>query len=225
MANANYLTNEALVNYAPDLDLSSYTPTTISGMIGTASRWVDSITNANKGWDFETLTDEEYSSKTSVHTNADGNLVIPLIKRPLNTVEDVTDIAICLGAYRTDLTLESGGESVLHSPDPGWSVIYPNTWLVSTGTLLSNQRLFNLRSFDYFIKLTYSAGYQVIPGDMQYATALIVQQIVAQKYNPAAAEQVKQGSISLRITKGTIGDESPLISQAKVFLRDYIRVV
>mgnify|MGYP006278303885 CR=1 FL=1 len=222
----NYITvDELKTTYAPMLDYSGLSDTTISGMIGSASAWVDSYTNATKGWGRETITDEEYASGTSVHTDADGNLVIPLIKRPLTSVNDVTDISIKLGAYRTHLTLQTGGQIVLHSPAPGWSIIYPNTWLVATGTLLSNQRLYNLRSFNYFIWLSYTAGYTTVPDDIKYATALATQNIIAKRYNPAGANRLSQGSMSTEYSTSNKRYENILLAEAKSYLDKYVRVI
>jgi hypothetical protein len=210
--------------WCPQLDYSNVTDASLSGMIGAASRWVDSITNADTGWEFEAIVNEEVSSVTTCHTNADGDLVIPMIKRPVD-INNVSDITIKKGAYQTHLTLTSNGVSVLHSPSPGWSILYPNTWLVQTGTLLSNQRLYNLRSFGYSVLMTYSGGYSTIPDDIKYATALATQNSLAKQYNPAGAMQVTQGSMSMTFGKGKIGDESPLLSEAKQYLKNYIRVV
>lgn len=226
MANASYITSDELKNsFAPNLDYSAFTDAQLDIMISTASRWVDSITNADNGWDQETITNEEYSSMSSVHTDADGNLHIPLVKRPLLNLTDVADITIKLGAYQTHLTLDSNNLPVISSPNPGWKIIYPNTWLVMTGTLLSNQRLYNLRSFNYFILCTYTAGYPTIPDDIKYATALATQNQMAKRFNQAGALTVRQGSMTLEFGKGKIGDESPLLSEAKTYLRNYIRVV
>ena len=224
--NASYITLDELKNtYLAGLDLSDINDAALTSQINVASRWVDSITNANKGWEQEIITDEEYDSTTSCHTDSDGNLHIYLEKRPLDLITDVSAIKIKLGAYQTSLVLSSGGISVISNPDPGWEIIYPNTWLIQTGTLLSNQRLYQLRSFRYFILLTYKAGYATIPEDIKFATALVVQQNLSTRFNPTAAESVRQGSMSMSWGKGKIGDESPLISQAKIYLRNYIRVV
>lgn len=225
MAGMNYITVSGLINnWASDLDLSGYSTPTLSGMISAASSWVDNVTNAEAGWDREQIVDEEYASVTGCHTNADGDLVIPLIKRPLANLLDVTDITIKKGAYNTHLTLTVGGVSVLHSASPYWSILYPNTWLVMTGTLLSNQRLYNLRSFGYSVKVTYTAGYDVIPDDIQYATALRTRSILAKQYNPMGAEQVKQGTMLARWSRTDLGEDS-FTQEAKVFLKTYIRVV
>jgi hypothetical protein len=121
-------------------------------------------------------------------------------------------------------TTVSGMISVLHSPSPGWSVIYPNTWLVQTGTLLSNQRLYNLRSFDYYIRLNYKAGYAVIPDDIKYATSLATQSIISKKYNPMGASSWHQGSMGATYSKSALMEDQ-FLQTAKVALRNYIRVV
>lgn len=224
MANANYISASELQNtYAPFLDYTGLSATTLSGMIASASRWVDTFTNAPKGWDRETVTNETYQSGINTNTSADGNLRIALLKRPLVSADDITQIQIALGGFTTNLTLTSDGDSVLHVPAPGWEVTYPNTWLVSTGTLLTNQRLSSLRSYEYFVNLSYTAGYASIPGDIKFATALVVQSIMAKRYNAVGASMFRQGSMQIEFSRGGKQD-NPLIEEAKSYLKDYVRV-
>jgi hypothetical protein len=224
--NANYLSVSELKEiYCFDLDYSGIPDTTVSGLISSASRYVDNFTYAPKGWDFEAVVDEEYDSDTSVHTDADNNLFIPLIKRPLAGTGSVQKITIALGAAVSDLTLASGGVSVLHSPSPGWNIIYPGNFLASVGTLLGQARLYSLRSYRYFVRVSYSGGYQEIPSDMKQAVALLVRQALSQRFNSTGAVEVRQGSMDIRFTDRGVNDQKPfLVGQAEILLRQYLRV-
>lgn len=221
--NAPYISVSELQNiYAPLLDYSGLSTTTISGLINVASRRVDSFTNASRGWEYETITDEVYDSYTQCHTDSDSNIFVNLVKRPLNLATDVTSIKFTIGSSQTSLTLLNNGTSVLQVPYPGNYFIYPNTFLASTGTLLGQARLRNSRSFRYSLLLTYSAGYQTIPEDIKMATALYVQDLIAQGQNPTGAVSFSQGSMSYSYDRG---GKSPLVLQAQSILQNYKKVV
>lgn len=225
MANVNYVAVADLKNiYAPGVDYSAISDATVSGMISAASRWVDSFTQAPNGWDYETLTNEQYDSNTNAHIDADGNLIIFPSKRPVDPAA-VTGINIFVGGYSNNLQLTADGNSILGIPAAGNMIFYPNTYMVSIGTLLGGQgKLNQLRSFRYGVKLSYSGGYRTIPEEIKLAVGLYFQQLVSNKFNPTGGIEVRQGSMSIKYAGGK-GQESPLTLQAKDLLNNLVRVV
>lgn len=222
--NANYLTVQQLKDILWDVDFTGVADTAVSGMISRASGWVDNFTNAQYGWERETFTQQEYSSGTGCHTDANNNLVVPLLKRPLAATTDVTRFTIALGGFASDLVLTNAGLSVLGSPAPGYSILYPSTMLYSTGTLLGDQKLSSLRSYNYFVRLDYTAGYSTFPPDLQEAVALLVRDRMALRYNPTGASQQSQGSMSQSFAGGGVSQDSRFVSQAKYLLSSYVKV-
>lgn len=212
---ANYISVTDLTNFNPNLDTSLYTTTTLSGVITRASAWVDNYIGYSLK--YETITNEKIQS----HVNADGSLVIFPAKQPIDTISAV---AIKKGSINLTLSLTNGTTTnydLLPSYRPT-QIVFPNNQISVTGnaTIAS---FFSLRQVKFNTIVTYAAGYQTIPSDIQDAVGLIATDFITRNINSSGANSVSQGEISYNFSDRSSGDNDK-IRDAKQLLQGYKRV-
>lgn len=218
MAAENLITTDELAEYAPDLDTSQFSTTTLSGMISRASDQIKKYCNVS-GF-IEASVENE---RDRARINASGELVISVRRRPLSQ-GNVSAIRLRQVDVLVDLELTSGSNDIYFVPEGGGYLVYPSNYLISHGT-----GLITLRGSNVFYEIDYTAGYSEIPDDLKEAATLWVRHLVQRKKNPLGAESFSQGSFSLRFggPRGG-GDENSinkLLAEAKSILNDgdYVR--
>lgn len=197
----NYLTQQELQTFAPDLDLSAFTPTTISGVISRASARVNAICQV-KGLDLAT----EICERDRAAISGLGELFINVRRRPIqnwNTSSpSISAIRLTKGQFSVSLQLMNGnpGTAPLYQiSHPGNTVHYPSAYLAGTGTLMigGSAQLMTLKGADVFYEIDYTGGYATIPDDVKEATTLIVRDILSRRYNAQGADTLRQGSMTV----------------------------
>lgn len=188
----NLIDNTYITNNAPEIDLSPYTATTISGMIAQASAQVIRYCRVS-GF----LQTAVVSERERAHINSSGDLLISFRHRPVKQ-GDVSAIRLRTVAVNQSLTLQSGGMDVYFIPEPGTYGVYPSNYLISFG-----RGLLALRGANLFYEVDYTggyvttptAGYQTLPDDIKEATLLFFRDIMSRKYNPTGMDMFRQGSM------------------------------
>lgn len=218
----NLIDNTYIANNAPEIDLSQYNATTVSGMITQASMNVRNYCQVD-GFLQSTVTSE----RERAHINSAGDLIISFHRRPVNQ-GDVTGVRLRTVAVNQSLTLQSGGMDIYFIPSPGTYMVYPSNYLISFG-----RGLLALRGSNLFYEVDYTggyteidtSGYQTLPADLQEATLLYFRDILAKRYNPAGLDMMRQGTVQI-MTRRTNG-LTVFVEQARDILDNsgYVRYV
>lgn len=216
----NLITQAELESYAPELDLSSYSATTISGMIGRASEVIRKYCNV-EGFFKVAVTSERDRAQISPN----GDMTISFRRRPVED-GDIQDIRLVGVGMNQSLTLEDGGNRVYFIPSPKTYVVYPSNYLISMG-----RGLLALDSSDLWYEIDYTGGYATdiadLPSDLKEAATLLVRDMVARKFNPTGAQSFTQGRVSMSFGYSSGRSKSALVSAAEDILDSggYVRVV
>lgn len=207
----NILTAQDLADFAPDLDTSQYSATTLSGIISQAQQRMASFCNV-AGFEFQSQTETDRAL-----INNKGELVVSVHRRP---VVSVTSINLKRGQFSTSLTLSDANGPFYNIPYPGNRVHLPNAYLYATGSYLAggNSQLLTLKAANMFCEVTYVGGYQTIPLDLKDAALLWVQDIIMRRNNRAGVQSFSQGSLSMTYGKSSMDGDSVLIKEAKSIL-------
>jgi hypothetical protein len=216
----NLITAQDITDFAPDLDVSSYSATTLSGIISQASRSIAKFCNV-KGFDLNTYTDTDRARISNT-----GELVINTRVRPIVSVQSVT---LKRGGFSTSLVLtDSVGNPLYQIPDPANRIHIPNSYLYMTGTYLAggSSQLMALKFASMFVTTTYTAGWSTIPDDLKDACMLWVQDILARRNNREGVQNFSQGSYSVNYNRNATDGDSPTMKEAKTILYqgDYVKV-
>lgn len=220
---SSILSKQDILDFAPELDLSSYSDATISGMLSQATQRAVQFCSVT-GFDFVTTVDET----DRAYISNDGELMISARRRP---IVDVQAISLNKGGFHTDLVLTnpSNGSNIplYQVPTPANKIVFPNSYFYLTGTYLAggSSQLFTLRGAKMFYKMTYTGGYQVIPDDLKYAVMLYFRDIYAKRYNVQNLTHFSQGSYS-ETKAQSVGGRSPLVQEAEDTLMNggYVRM-
>lgn len=208
----NLITAQDITDFAPDLDVSAYSATTLSGLIAQATAEIIQFCSV-KEFSLGTYTDKDRARITNK-----GELVINPRVRP---VQSVSSIRLKRGGFSTSFTLtDSQGNPLYDIPDPGDRVHLPNSYMYLTGTYLAggNSQLMTLQAANLWCEVTYVAGYQTIPQDLKDICILWVQDMVMRRVNRAGVQSFTQGSLSMNFGKSERTGDSPMIRQAKYML-------
>jgi hypothetical protein len=207
----NLITQAELEAYAPDLDLSTFSQATISGMISRASKIITNYCDVD-GFFKMAVTNERERAQISPN----GDLTISFRRRPVAD-GDVSAIRLVGVGMSQSLTLEDGGNRVYFIPNPKTYVIYPSNYLISMG-----RGLLHLDSSDLFYEIDYTGGYATdiadLPEDLKEATTLYVRDMIARKYNPSGAQSFTQGRVSMSFGYSSGRSKSALVSAAEDIL-------
>lgn len=203
----------------PTLDLSQYSDTTLSGMIETASTQVDNYLN------YTLELEDIVSEKIEGFVDGDSNLKIYPLKRPINTV---SAISLVKGTDVIDLTLQDNlGVLKYDIPTTKEVIVYPDNEIAFNSVSIIDS-FFSLRNTKFFTRISYNAGYQTIPQDIQDATSLFVKEQVARGFNITGATSIRQGGISMSYGSRSGSDnkvaDSDNVADAKSLLVKYKRV-
>lgn len=213
----NLITQAEIEAYAPDLDLSSYSATTISGMITRASTKVISFCNVD-GF-FKTAVTNE---RDRVTINPQGELVISFRRRPV-VAADISAVRLRSSGINQTLTLTQGGESVFLIPEPGTYMVYPSSYVIAMG-----RGLLTLKAADLMYEIDYTGGYATdianIPADIKEACTLFIRSQLSKRFNPAGASSFSQGSVSMGFGGNKNGKDQN-VQEAEAILSQYVRRV
>ncbi len=210
----NYISNDQFKKYNPEVDVTLYADTTLSGMITRASVAIDNFLGY-------TLEKEDITlEKLSGMIDSDNNLVIYPKKRPVNSLSAVN---IVKGTYSASINLTDGaGNNKYDIPDAQDRIVFPGFDItVQTVSIIDWGAL---RTTNFWITVSYNAGYNgnEIPAPIQDATQLWTMDILGRRRNIAGATKIQQGGISMSFESRS--GESDLIKDAKSLLRPYQRV-
>lgn len=220
----NLITVSGFKTRNPDVDVSAWDDTTISGFISTATSSIQGYCQVDG---FLTTTVSGERGRTII-TNA-GDLVIYPRIRPL---EQISAIRLVKGGFSTSLTLSgTGGQLYYQMPYPYTFVDYPSSYLAGVGTLSigGSQQLVSLKGAETYYEIDYQGGYPSVPGDLQDACDLWLRDILIRRLNPLGAQEIRQGSFSysrqLRSSGGGNIVDSIYLQQAKGTLNQggYVR--
>lgn len=215
----NLITQTELENYAPDLDLSAYSATTISGVITRASDMAKKYCNVD-GFFKSNVTNER--DRTLINEN--GDLVISFRRRPVAD-GDVSAIRLVTVDVSQSLTLASSadGSSIYFIPDPHTYLIYPSNFLIAHGT-----GLISLRNANLFYEIDYTGGYDTdianLPTDLKEAVTLFARHVINRRLNPTGATRFRQGSVQMEYA-GTGKDDLVMEAQRILADGDFVRRV
>lgn len=232
----NLLTVTDIQNFAPELDLSAYSATTISGMISQAQ---------SRAASFCSVTGFELAQETNERGRAlidnTGTLIISVRRKPIVSVASIT---LEKGGFSTALTLNGSNNSPMYQvPYPGNRIHFPNSYFYATGTYLAggSTQLLSLKGAKLFYNITYSGGYDplaaqntnwnfpttapAVPDDLKLALIDYFRDIWSKRNNPAGLSGFTQGSYQEQYSSNAEG-KSRIIQEAEDLLMngDYNRV-
>lgn len=207
------LTQADVAALAPELDLSAYSSTTISGMLNAAQQQAANFCNV-AGFDSATEVDETDRAYISNR----GDLTISTRRRPIQSVASIT---LEKGGFSTDLVLTQSGTPLYQIPTPKNKLVFPNSYFYMTGTYLAGgaSQLLSLRGAEVFYKMTYTAGYTTIPDDLKYAVLLFFRNSLQKQYNTRGVTSFTQGSYSETREQPSAKGISPLVQEARMLLQ------
>jgi len=191
----NLITLDEVTNFAPDLDMSAFSSTTISGMITRASEMIRRYCNVD-GFLKTAVTE-----KGRARINPAGELTISFARRPV-AESDVTGIRLKQVDINIDLELQDGANNIFHVID-GRILYYPSTFIV-----LHGNGLLSLRNSNLFYEVDYSGGYDGVtnvPEDLKEAVTLMLRHLANRRFNSMGARSFSQGDYSVNFgdSKGT----------------------
>lgn len=204
----NLITPTDLTNYAPDLDLSAFSSTTISGMISRASSRVVNYCEVD-GFFKSAVTNE----RGSVAINPQGDLIISFRRRPV-AQGDVSAIRVRSSGFSANLPMQTGGTDIYLIPEPRTYMVYPSNLIIANGWGLLGLK--GTRT-NFIYEIDYTGGYDTIPDDIKEAVTLFVREVASRRSNPMGVQSFTQGALSMNF--GAKG-ESQLVTQAKDILNE-----
>lgn len=207
----NLITQAELESFAPDLDLSTFSQTTISGMITRASQIITNYCDVD-GFFKVAVTNERDRALISPN----GDMTISFRRRPVQD-GDISAIRLVGVGMNQSLTLENDGSRVYFIPNPKTYVVYPSNYLISMG-----RGLLHLDSSDLFYEIDYTGGYATdiadLPPDLKEACTLYIRDMVSRKFNPTGAQSFTQGRVSMSFGYSAGRSKSALVSAAEDIL-------
>lgn len=212
----NLITVAEFTAAAPEVDLSKYETTTVSGFIGKASKEATDYLQYTPLQ--ETITDEQ---KNAVITN-EGDLLIFPNKPP---VQSVSAIAILKGATVINLNLKSGDDIDKFNIDfTKRNIRYPAGELTLQGVPIFTN-FYGMRGSQFYTQITYVGGFleSELPDTITQAVVLLTREILSRSQNTSGAEEISQGGLRLKFSSRR-GGESDLVVDAKKLLNPYKRI-
>lgn len=210
-----YCTEEDIENYLLTDINDSFSPQ-INNWIATAEDEIDNYlgyTTASGMLNEQIVA--EVSSTAVVDENND--LIIYTRKRPINSVEKIELIA---GTEKIELLLTSGDETRYNIPEPKSYIYYPEGELNTTGSTLALSGFRDIKYKKFLTRLSYTAGYELLPGPINMATIMIVSDFIMRHENKNGLSSITQG----RVTKEYFqrkGGQSDLRLDAYDLIKQY----
>ncbi len=216
MTNTNIITTIEFAQYAPEIDTSRYTDTTVSGFIGMASEQV------NQYLGYSPLAEDIVNERRNSKITSEGDLLVFPTKVPIITV---SSLSIVKGAVTISLPLTDGNSLPRYTIDfTGRNLRLVGGYAIFTGyPMVTN--FYALKGQQFYTSMDYRAGYEIgqIPSSIKLATSLFVRDIIARSYNTTGATMIRQGGITISYSDNKEG-ESDLVRDAKHLLNPYRRI-
>lgn len=211
----NYITQAEFVAEHPEVDISQFNAATISGMIATASEYIDNFCQVD-GFALSLVTNE----KAKVVINNQGDLIVFPRRTP---VTDITSVQVHRGSLNITLTLSLNGVTLYDIPTGGINVIFPSAYMTQVGTFTVYD-LRELRNVGAYSILTYTAGYSEtdMPRSIKKACMLLLRDQLMKRLNVTGASEVQQGGIRIKYSNRDDG-KSDDVQDAENLLQDYVR--
>ncbi len=214
--------------------------TEFDGYINSAEKYINNYTGYNaqtttSGMLTETITRE----KTSGKIDPDGNLVIDVMKPPINFDANnnplVTLVEYNFGGIRVPLQITDGTTNALNTllevSENRKKIVYPSIYFLPylpTVTPTKKMNLFSLKDLKFWVDVSYTGGYSSVPDDVTQAANYLVTEMIVQRDNPNNAVRVRQGAYDIqympssqRFVKGQ--PISRNIELANALLQPYVR--
>lgn len=211
----NYITQAEFVAEHPEVDITPFSSATISGMIATASEYIDNFCQVS-GFALTIVSNEK--SKAIIKNN--GDLVVFPNRTP---VSDVSSVVVHRGTLTIALTLSFAGNTLWELPYGGNYVVFPSAYMTQVGTFTVYD-LRELRNADAYTILSYTGGYSAsdMPRSIKKACMLLLRDQLTKRLNVAGASQVTQGGLSIKYSNRDDG-KSADVQSAENMLADYVR--
>lgn len=216
MNHINLINTTEFREYAPEVDLSLYNDTTISGMISQATTLVEDYVG------YSPYAEDIVGELKESLIDSNGDLIVRPEKIP---VISVSSLKLAKGSPAGDvdivLTNESGDKYNIDFS--GRYIRFPFGEMTLTGSpIFSN--FYNLRGKQFYTKISYRGGYEPsdLPAVFKQATIMFMRDIISRSSNPSGATRISQGGISLSYEQRD--GKSDLVFDAERILRPYRRV-
>lgn len=173
----------------PEVDLSRYSSTTISGVLSDATKKAESFL------EYPLAFEAGITEKAESYVSSDLDLVITTKRRPIRSL---TSVKVQKGGYSGTLTLLKSDGTPLYDIPGDSNEIYIPGYSVSFSTIsLIDFRA--LRGIKFFTEIVYDAGYYLYdrPGDIVDAVSLYARDFFARALNVAGAKSISQGNVSI----------------------------
>lgn len=216
MTDTNLVAVADFTAYAPEVDVSRYDNTTLSGIIGDASKMVSDYLL------YTPIAEDIVSELKEARITSDGDLLIFPNKLPVNSV---SSISISKGATDVSINLVDGSGNPKYNIDYSKrKILYPYGEISLTGVPIFTD-FYALRGSHFYTKISYNGGwaYASLPGTIKQACFLFIREILSKRYNTSGATQISQGGISLRFAESN-GQKSDLVVDAQRLLGPYKRI-
>lgn len=167
------------------------------------------------------------------------NLVVSVDKPPVafdaNGNPLVSYMEFNMGGIRISLQLTDGTSNALNTllevSENRRKIYYPSLYFfpaMATVTPTRKVNLYNLKDVKFFIDVSYTGGYTVLPQDVVQAANILVADMVLHRDNPIYAEMVRQGSYQIQYYSNRSSDVKGIGNRAQdnanELLKPYVRV-
>ena len=215
MIDVNLITQADFQALAPGVDISQYTPVTISGLISVASSMVSDyllFTPAK-----ENVVNEIRDGKISPQ----GDLIIYVAKPPVTAVQAV---AFTKGSSTVNMVLQDGnGNNKFNIDVFQRKIVFPYYEVTLTGIPIFVD-FFNLRGTYFFSSTSYTGGWDTnaMPMPIKMAVVYYMRDLMGKDYNQAGADSIHEGGLGMTFTN-QLG-KSRFVVEAERLLRPYRRI-
>lgn len=200
-----------MTNYITKSDLEGFLQTTFPATVldSTIQSWIDGAearansymgyTTASGMW-MEVITDEMIDTRV----DADGNLLVFPRKLP---IDSITSLAIVQGLTTINLSVTDGnGNARYNIPSSKDYIFFPGSQLAYSSSYSATD-FYSVKYSTTFTKLSYRAGYTVIPEDVKLAVENLAADTAMRYTNKEGLQSLTQGRITKsffdRATKGS----------------------
>lgn len=216
MTDTNIISTTQFTQYAPEIDVSSYTDATLSGIISMASKQVSDYLM------FTPIAEDIVDEVKDASIDTNGDLVIFPAKIP---VISVSSLKLTKGTTNLTLNLtDNNGNARYNLNYTKRYIRFPNSEMIVNGTS-TIPNFFYLRGTQFYVTMSYRGGFEVasLPAAITQATILYIREYLSGKDNTSGAKKVSQGGISLEYFDGK-NNKSDLVSDAERLLAPYRRI-
>lgn len=193
----------------PQVDLSRYTSTTISGMLVTATVMAENFL------DYSLAFEAGKTEKRAGIVGVGGDLWVFPSKRPIRALNSM---AVVKGSFNANLTLSNQDQNYYDIIDDSKIIVSSTEIALQQYSILNFQAL---RGSNFFVTINYDAGYLPYdrPQDIVEAVMLYARDLFSRASNTSGASEISQGALSIKYTD-TKG-KSDFIKDAESILQNY----